>query len=114
MSKLRLILFLTTLLPVAASAAALHDPMRPGGAAPPSPSTERAPAPSYRLDSIILAPQRRSAIINGRLVNEGEMLGRAQITRIEASRVTLRIGNQHHVLTLLPVSIKTPSNEANP
>lgn len=92
----------------------LNDPMRPpgqreagigaGGAA----SVESR----YRLDSIIIAPDRRLAIINGRQLSPGDWIGHARLVDIRATEVTLWITGQSHVLTLLPLSIKKPSSEA--
>ena len=89
------------------------DPMRPP--LPDRNSVQSKPAlPAYRLDSIIIASDRRLAIINGRMLAEGERIGSAQVERIEATRVTLRTGTRSEILTLLPVSIKSPSSEAQP
>jgi hypothetical protein len=88
----------------------LNDPMRPpgqreaGGAAPVE--------SRYRLDSIIIAPDRRRAIINGRQLSLGDWIGHARLVDIRATEVTLWIAGQSHVLTLLPLSIKKPSSEA--
>lgn len=111
----RLLLIIALLLPLSALAEVLNDPMRPSHA----PRTKNSSptgvsAPSYRLDSIIIASDRRLAMINGRHLGEGDRIGRATVTRIEATRVILRTGTHSQVLTLLPVSIKSPSNEANP
>jgi hypothetical protein len=66
----------------------------------------------YRLDSVLLAPDRRLAIINGRQLAPGDWLGGAKLIDIRATEVTLRINGQSHILTLLPLSIKKPSSEA--
>ena len=95
------------------SQAQLNDPMRPAQA-PRAATTASADAPSWRLDSIIVSGDRRLAVINGQSVSEGDRLGQARIKRIEATRVSLQVGQQSRVLTLLPVSIKTPSTEAAP
>ena len=106
----RLFAALLLLMPLL-SQAQLNDPMRPAQAPPVSASESAA---SWRLDSIILSGDRRLAVINGQSVSEGDQLGQARVSRIEATRVTLRVGQQSRVLTLLPLSIKTPSIEAAP
>jgi MSHA biogenesis protein MshK len=95
------------------SQAQLNDPMRPAQA-PRATATPGTPTPDWRLDSIIFSGERRLAVINGQHVSEGDQLGQARISHIEATRVTLRVGQQSRVLTLLPVSVKTPSIEAAP
>ena len=95
------------------SQAQLNDPMRPAQA-PRTTVSATAPTPAWRLDSIILSGDRRLAVINGQRVSEGDQLGQARVSRIEATRVILRVGQQSRVLTLLPLSIKTPSIEAAP
>ncbi|RFF32695.1 MSHA biogenesis protein MshK [Wenzhouxiangella sediminis] len=47
---------------------------------------QRAP---FRLQSILLAPERRIAIIDGQRLREGERLGDAEIRVIEPGRVVL-------------------------
>jgi len=47
----------------------------------------RAP---FQLQSILLAPQRRIAIIDGQRLREGERIDNAKVTLIEAGRVVLQ------------------------
>lgn len=95
-------------------AAELNDPMRPptqraaiSRAGGESPIQSR-----YRLDSVLIAPDRRLAIINGRKLALGERIDHARLVDIRATEVTLSIAGRTHVLPLLPLSIKKPSSEA--
>lgn len=89
------------------AAAQEADPMRPPQTAP---ETTAKPAPRYyHLSSILISPERRSAIINGRRVSVGERVGGARVVTILGSEVTLSIAGRHKTLTLLPLSIKKPA-----
>jgi hypothetical protein len=63
--------------------------------AQPAPSRRRAPlaAPSEplpSLSSILFGPDRRLAILNGRIVGEGDAVGNREVLRIEREAVVLR------------------------
>lgn len=84
------------------SAASLPDPTRP-------PQRFLAPAASgpivaddWQLGSILIAPQRRVAVINGRSLSVGSQVSGAKVVAIEADQVRLRRGNREFVLDLLP------------
>jgi MSHA biogenesis protein MshK len=88
-------------LAVAAPAENLPDPTRPPaelGAEPKSVSDE--------LQSIIISPARRAAIINGQTVELGAKLGDVRLIEINASNVVLEGVQGRRVLTLFP-DIKT-------
>ena len=72
-------------------------------------ASKQVTAARYRLDSIIIAPNRRQAIINGQQLTPGESIGGAKLIDVQATQVTLLVGGKSHVLTLLPLSIKMPS-----
>lgn len=104
-------LLLALLLLGAAPAAAeeLSDPMRPPGREAISAARGEAVATSYRLDSVLIAPDRRQAIINGNRMSPGDRIGEAKLIDIQAGGVTLLVAGKPHLLTLLPLSIKMPS-----
>jgi len=54
--------------------------------------------PSWVLSSILYAPGRRRAIVNGRLLAVGDRVDGARLTRIERDRVQLSI--QGRIITL--------------
>ncbi len=98
-----------------AMAASLPDPTRP-----PQRFVElakRVPAVSdhWRLGSILIAPQRRVAVINGQSMSLGEQLNGAQLVSIEPGRVCLRRGTKEIVLELLTVRpTRSAVGEQNP
>jgi hypothetical protein len=106
------LLLMLSLAATLAQAQSGNDPMRPPGQREAHAQSAKPVVTRYRLDSVIIAPGRRLAMINGRRLAQGEWLGRAQLLDIRATEVTLRIDGQTHVLTLLPMSIKKPSSEA--
>ncbi len=90
-----------------AKANRIPDPMRP----PPFTAIpkRRAPVP-FRLTSVLIAPNRRIATINGQRVEPGDHLGDATVLRIEPSRVILRLGTGGVLtLTLYPALLRSSS-----
>jgi MSHA biogenesis protein MshK len=83
----------------------LRDPTRP-----PSPAEIEAwfaggqaaatPADAYRLQSVLLSPTRRVAVIDGRHVLVGESVGNAEVTAIEPGRVELERDGETIVLRI--------------
>lgn len=85
--------------------AQLDDPMRP----PEQKSTESKPAERrihYTLSSVLIAPERRLAVINGRRVGLGEHIGGARVTSIQPTTVTLQRDTETITLRLVPLSVK--------
>ncbi len=60
-----------------------------------------APAPTP-LQSILLSPTRKGAIINGQYVPLGGAYGKAKLVAISATAVTLQTGKTMEVLQLYP------------
>jgi MSHA biogenesis protein MshK len=56
------------------------------------------------LQSTLVSPQRRLAIINGRSYTVGSRLGDAEVRAIYPNEVVLRRGGQEQVLRLLPAA----------
>lgn len=101
---MRIVLALTTALLVATAGAQQRDPTRPPSAAEvaawfgdASETDRRSP---YRLQSILLAPDRRIAIIDGRRLRTGDRLGEAEVAAIEPGRVILHQAGDTIELTL--------------
>ena len=88
-----------------AKASRIPDPMRP----PPFAAVPKRNTPvPYRLTSVLIAPDRRIATINGRRLGLGDHLGDATVLRIEPSRVVLRLGTGGiMVLTLYPALLRS-------
>ena len=70
----------------AALAAPFADPTRP-----PSLEGERVEAPvGPRVESILIAPDRRIAVVNGQEVTIGSRIGDGEVVRISESEVRIR------------------------
>lgn len=94
----------------AALAQPLADPMRPPAApaaAPAEGAGESAKA-AARLQSVLISPRRRVAVIDGRVVREGERVGDATLVAIAASHVVLQRAEGRETLKLTPVVQKKP------
>jgi hypothetical protein len=63
-------------------------------------------AGSYVLDSTLVSPARRVAVINGSHVVEGETVGNATVLRIRKHEVVLQTPNREITLKLLPDIVK--------
>lgn len=55
---------------------------------------------SFQLQSVLLAPDRRIAVINGRRLRPGETLDNAQVKAIEPGRVLLERNGERIELTI--------------
>jgi len=99
------LLLLCAVLPVA-SAQALTDPTKPPAEIS-APLTQAAAPEGDRLQSIIISPTRRAAIINGQTVELGAKYGEAKLVEVSESGVALQGAQGRQVLTLFPgVEIK--------
>ena len=62
----------------------------------------------WRLSGIRIRENKRSAILNGKLVKEGDKLDGAVVMEIKASEVTLQQRDKRLVVKLLLSNIKQP------
>ena len=83
------------------------DPTRPAYYNPASAGKKT----QYKLQSIIVGPQRKVAIINGKPLVEGERFGLGKIERIEKNQVSVRSGRSIIRLTLASQLVKRSSGE---
>jgi hypothetical protein len=85
----------------AAIAQSLRDPTRP-----PFGSGKSVPVKFYssgwNLQSVLISPERRYAIINNEIVAIGGSIGGAELVAIAAERVTLRTRDGLRILRLFP------------
>jgi MSHA biogenesis protein MshK len=102
---------LTTALAVAltafsgvAAAQAIRDPTRPpaGFGAAGEPTSGQAPAGGLVLESVMLSPTRRTAIISGQVVSRGEYYGDALVAEVAEDHVVLNRGGSVLVLKMYP------------
>jgi MSHA biogenesis protein MshK len=83
----------------AALAQPLRDPTRPPSATALQETNEAAPS---RLQSVLISPTRKIAVIDGRTVRLGERVGDATLVAIAPSEVTLQRGAQYETLRMHP------------
>lgn len=91
------------------SVVALRDPTRPPADPTISRSAESHTVQHWNLSSILISPQRRIAVINGRSLQVGQSLAGARVLSIEADQVVLRQGDRTHILRLNSQNLKTPT-----
>jgi MSHA biogenesis protein MshK len=89
----------------ATAQARLADPTRPpqGAEAPEAPAgaaVQPAPKEAHRLQSVLIAPDRKLAVIDGRTVPLGGRIDGAHVVAITETSVTLRRGAQTETLPL--------------
>lgn len=80
-------------------AAAFPDPTRPASF---TPAASAAPAGRPRLESVLIAPDRRIAVISGQRVQVGDRIYGAEVVSITESAVVLRTGQGSETLALFP------------
>jgi len=101
------------LFPIAVSAQNLPDPTRPaialvqtegkaGGSAANPDAAPIADAPNKGLQSIIISPNRRAAMINGQVLELGEKSGGVTLLEVNEREVVLQSANGKKVMQLFP------------
>lgn len=99
-------------------AQALSDPTRPPAASTAAPQAETATAvpteqkPAPRLQSVLIAPGRMVAVIDGNTVAVGGKVDDAVLVGIAETHVTLRRGTALEVLPLHPGIERRPVKQA--
>lgn len=88
----------------------LPDPTRPPDALATARSENAvAPAAGPVLQSVLISPGRRVAIINGQTVKLNDIVGDARVSKITEGSVVLRSGNAIQTLKLFPEIEKRPT-----
>jgi len=82
---------------VSAPAAVTVDPTRPPSAVSAAPNAEKG-VPNRALQSVLIAPGRSVAVIDGQLVHVGSRLGNALVVKIDEWGVVLRGGGTTETL----------------
>lgn len=93
------LLLLLGAIPALSLAQALVDPTKPPAELSASPGE---PVPATTLQSIIISPTRRAAIINGQTVELGGKSGDDRLIEVTESRVVLQGTKGRQVLSLFP------------
>ena len=108
MQKTSRIVVAALMLPLLGATAAgraenLPDPTRPPSAFErPDTDSRAVPDSTPVLQSVLIAPGRTVATINGREMKVGDSLGGARIVKISETEVLLRNGNEMEKLKLFP------------
>lgn len=89
---------LVLILATGAHAEPVDDPMRPP--AQESTAGPADPHPGWSLTSVLIADDRRLAIINNRVLREGDSVAGARVVRIEADHVLIRHAGGERRLSL--------------
>ncbi len=93
----------------AAAQKGLADPTRPPIMTLAPQVTSAAEALGPELQSVLISPARRIAVINGESVALGGKIGEATLVRVTESEAVLKQGSDMRVLKLYPSVEKTPS-----
>lgn len=105
-----LMLFVASFFAVPYSLAqSLPDPTRPYGTMYGKGGSSANSASSPVLQSVLITPQRRMAIISGHSVTVGEKFGEAKVIKITETEVTLAQGREVQVVKLFSELEKRPS-----
>lgn len=80
----------------------LPDPTRPPALPGAQSADAQAASPALALQSVLISPQRRTAMISGRTVQVGDRVGDARVVRITESEVTLRGTDGMRILKVFP------------
>jgi hypothetical protein len=65
----------------------------------------------FSVDTIVVSPQRRVAVINGRSVGVGDKVNGARVLDIEPNRVTLDVDGRKLTIELTISNIKTVAKD---
>ena len=107
MSRTLLLLLLLDVGSVAfAQRGALVDPTRPPMAAIESAGTESARPSGPQLQSVLISPSRRVAVISGSTVVQGGRYGDATVAEITEGSVLLRYADRRETLHLISGVVK--------
>jgi MSHA biogenesis protein MshK len=101
---------------VAASAVpaqALRDPTRPPAAISKGAIAAHAEPSGWILQSVLISPERRYAIINGEVVPLGGSIAGAELVAVATERVTLRTPEGLRVVHLFPDVVRLGADEGN-
>lgn len=93
--------------PAAGYVQELTDPTRPPSAAAVAGAAAEAPPQGPRLESVLLSPGRKLAVIDGTVVALGGKFGQATLVRVTETEVVLKSGEETQVLKLYPAIDKT-------
>lgn len=97
-----------------AAAQALRDPTRPPPAASAKGAAGKIEQSGWILQSVLISPERRNAIINGEVVRLGGSIAGAELVAVAEERVTLRTREGLRVVHLFPDVTRLGAADASP
>jgi MSHA biogenesis protein MshK len=96
-------------LPPLTLADTLRDPTRPPIERSAAPA--KASAPALRVEAILIDGARRVAVVDGKVVREGDRVGAALITAIEAGAIEYSRDGRKHAVKLRRTDKMAEANE---
>jgi len=87
-------------------AAPFADPFRPPRELDVAGGERAIPAAKTRLESVLIGPDRRIAVINGQQYTEGARFGSGHVLRISEAEVVIRHADRDEALKLFPQGIR--------
>ncbi len=100
----KIITLIALLGPMSCLAAELVDPTKPAAYSKSVDESEGKEASradvTWMLNSILISPQRKVAVINGKQVSEGGMIDDYQVKKIDTYQVILTAGTEEKILIL--------------
>lgn len=103
MYRLAEVLFLMGMLIISDVGYAGQDPMRPPHFSNQSTSKVVKKEP-IRLQQILISKDRKIVIINNKMLQVGQSISGAKITKIEANQISIRRAGVNKIIKLLPVT----------
>jgi MSHA biogenesis protein MshK len=100
------------LVSTSAAADALRDPTRPPSVGVKG-AAQNPEASGWRLQSVLISPERRYAIINGEVVAVGGAVSGAQLLAVAPEQVTLRTNTGVRVVQLYPDVVRPDAGGKN-
>ena len=97
-----------------ATAQALRDPTRPPSMASARGVAGRSEQSAWILQSVLISPERRYAIINGEVVKLGGSIAGAELVAVAEERVTLRTQDGLRIVHLFPDVSRLGSADPSP
>lgn len=83
----------------------LVDPTRPVNLAPATVSQDLEQSPALKLETVVVSPYRRVAIINGNTLRQGDSIAGAILEEIGKDSVTLRRNGDAVILSISPAAV---------
>lgn len=96
------------------AAQTLRDPTRPPSAASAKGAAGKIEQSGWILQSVLISPERRYAIINGEVVRLGGSIAGAELVAVAEERVTLRTREGLRIVHLFPDVTRLGTADASP